>query len=214
MCEKCTCWPDGLGRIRRKLHSRKACRPTRLGRPCESPNCTFGLLRQQTRFPWTTLETISIASGSAALFLPTATLPPIQFLIASTKQVRRSVIRTLPPVQLSSHAVNAGLWTCANGPCGLQVRPPPPPRSRTSWPILVLCTTMPSATVDMMLPPTALLLESVGRLGCGSSRHGDDFGLHPRISTPPLCTNMLPATFTCESRRPKATISAEWRVTM
>ena len=47
MCEKCTCWWDGFGRIRWKLHSSSARLPTRFGVPRESPNWTFGLFRQQ-----------------------------------------------------------------------------------------------------------------------------------------------------------------------
>ena len=38
MCEKCTCWWDGFGRIRWKLHSSSASLPTWFGVPRESPN--------------------------------------------------------------------------------------------------------------------------------------------------------------------------------
>ena len=165
MCEKCTCWPAGLGRIRWKLHSRKACRPTRLGSPCESPNCTFGLLRQQTEIPVDHVRDDLHRVGVGRL-VPAdghAAADPVPDRVDKAG-VQVGDPDTAPDPVVLPGGEHRDYGSERTTPAGLQFRRPPPPRSRTLLPIRVLCTTMPRASVEMMLPPTVLLLVSVGPL--------------------------------------------------
>src|SRR5215831_1674773 len=167
------------------------------------------LLPRQIRLPAMWLARISMASVSASLLKNITTVLPTVSRARPIQQDWTLLIRTSPPTEPSSYALKTGRPTAAKNPCGVQLRPPPPPVWITSPPRLKLCTMTPRARLDRRSRPTVRWLDSVGWFWFGSSRQAKLDVLQPSTATAPARTRTLPCTLRLELCIPNAATRTE-----